>query len=677
MSSKEEASMSASQSLQPRMRFNARFIELYNEYCSTERGNRLLALSGVSREQLDVATLTQKYFGERISDVSIDPNANVGNAKSPNNFGAELAKGIGKLTAYHLLWTRIAEEDGDERASELIGRMWKGYIYFHDLSGHGITTPYCFAASTYQLILQGRPYGQLRSLPPKRSDSFMSQAIEFTMDMSQEFMGAVALGDLLVNFAVLCKADGVDPASEAGRKYIMNKIQSFVHVVNNKFRTSAQSPFTNVSVFDRPQLQGLFQEYEYPNGMKAVDHIEYIMVVQEMFLEFMARKDPDSNMPYRFPVTTVNITTEKKQVLDPAFLDAVCRHNREGLFNVFVTDGVGKVAMCCRYLNDVKAMRERQRTDVWGNGGLNIGSTRVCTVNLARLAFEAQGPMEFKALLRGVVNDAMDLLLTHRELLEELVDDGYLKFFKPIGWISMRMLFSTVGLIGMYEALSLFGDDYVLPSKKGIKAATDILRYIDELTRVRSEQTGVPINVEQIPAETAAITLAKADQVFYPKSPFDLYSNQSIPLWVDVDMLTRAQVDGEINHCYSGGGISHLNIASPVTVEQHKRLIEFGIQCGLDHFALNCVFCRCENHHTSYGKSKRCPQCGGKIVERRTRVVGYFTPVEDWTEVRRKYEFPKRVFGEVPFGDDGKPRAVPPVKVEDEVEVGAGEAPVG
>jgi ribonucleoside-triphosphate reductase len=262
--------------------------------------------------------------------------------------------------------------------------------------------------------------------------------------------------------------------------------------------------------------------------------------------------------------------------------------------------------------------------------------------------------MEFKANLRNVVNDATDLLLTHREILEELVDSGYLKFFKPLGWISMDMLFCTIGVIGLYEALSLFGDDYVLPAQKGVSTARDILQYIDSLANKRTEETGIPFNVEQVPAESAAVTLAKADRIHYPKSPFDLYSNQSIPLWVDTDLMTRARVDGDLNHCYSGGGISHLNIGSPVTAEQHHRLIEFGISCGLDHFAINPVFSRCENNHVTFGKARRCGTCNGRIVERRTRVVGYFTPVEDWNEVRRKREFPKRVFGEVPFKDEDK-----------------------
>ena len=476
--------------LRPTMRFHPGFTELYQEYCNSERGQRLLKLFGVSREQLDVATMTKSYFEVHTADMSVDANANVGNSKSPNNFSAEVVKGVSKLTAYHLLWSRIAEEQGEEEASELIGKLWKGYLYFHDLTGHGVTAPYCFAATTLSLLFQGRPYGQLHSKPPKRASSFIAQAIEFTMDMSQEFMGAVALADVIVNHAMMCLKEGVDPDTPEGRKKVENDYQQFVHVVNNKFRLSAQSPFTNVSLFDRPQLEGLFKDYEYPDGSKVTDNIEYIMKMQKIFMAFIAAKDPVSEVPYRFPVTTVNITTDGGKVLDEKFLKAVCEHNTEGVFNIYITDGVGKIAMCCRFVNDFEVRKERQRADVWGNGGLNIGSTRVCTVNLARLAFESSGPVEFRALLRRIVEDACNLLLTHRKLVEELIETGYLKFFKPLNWISLDMLFSTVGVVGLYEALSLFGEDYVLPKKKGLKKAEEILKYIDDLADKFSKKTG-------------------------------------------------------------------------------------------------------------------------------------------------------------------------------------------
>lgn len=107
---------------------------------------------------------------------------------------------------------------GTRRANELISAIWRGELYFHDASGHGVQVPYCFAYSTANLMVEGRPYGQLHSTPPRRSDSFVAQVIETTMDLSQEFVGAVAPGDFIVNLCWYLKREGIDPGCEDGRE---------------------------------------------------------------------------------------------------------------------------------------------------------------------------------------------------------------------------------------------------------------------------------------------------------------------------------------------------------------------------------------------------------------------------------------------------------------------------
>ncbi len=623
--------------------FDDGFDLLYSEYLMNPTGQKLLDISGVSGDKLDVVTMMERYFDQHTGDMSIDANANVGNNKSPINLSAEVTKGISKLVATHLLWTLAKEAYGEARATEMIRAIWDGYLYFHDMTGHGVTTAYCFAASTINLVYEGRPYGQLHSVPPKRADSFMAQAIEYVMDLSQDFMGAIAVGDLLVNYAMLIKNEDVNIYSEAGRKRVENDIQKFIHIVNHKYRQGAQSAFVNISLFDRVQLEGLFKQYVYPDNSSPMDHMDHIMKIQRIYMNFMAKKDPSTGLPYRFPVSTVNITVEDGKILDPDFLDLVCQLNGEGVFNIYVTEGLGKVASCCRLLSDVSMFEDRQRADVWGNGGLNIGSTRVCTVNLVRLALESQTKNEFLEKLEYRLELARDLLVIHRSLLKDLIETDYLKFFKPLGWISLdRMFFSTIGVIGLYEAIELLDFENSLPDDRGIVFAEEILGLIGKRATEFTHDFNIPFNVEQIPAETAAITLAKKDTLVYPDNPYKLYSNQSIPLWRDVDLVTRARVDGRLNRCYSGGGICHLNVGSITTPEQMRKLIEFAVECGLDHFALNPRFDICQNKHVTLGSEESCPKCGASITGHVTRVVGYFVPIEDWTEVRREWEFPRR-----------------------------------
>lgn len=221
--------------------FEPEFDQLYESFLTDPVKKQYLELDGISPDKLDVGAMSYRYFTLRLADSSVDMNANANEELSANNYQAEVVKGLLKLEGYYLIWKYMKKRFGLERANEAISAIWEGKLYFHDASGHGVQVPYCFAYSTTNIMLEGRPYGQLHSLPPKRSDSFMAQVTEVTMDLSQEFMGAVAPSDMLVNLAYYLKREGVNPDTEEGADYITNLWQKFIHVMNNKFRVSGQS----------------------------------------------------------------------------------------------------------------------------------------------------------------------------------------------------------------------------------------------------------------------------------------------------------------------------------------------------------------------------------------------------------------------------------------------------
>jgi len=627
--------------------FESDFDKLYYTYAKDSDRVKLLDLDGISPRKVDVGRMSHNYFTKKLSDASVDMNANANEELSANNYQAEVTKGILKLEGYYLLWRYAKKRFGLQRANELISAILDGKVYFHDASGHGVQIPYCFAYSTSHLVTDGRPYGQLQSVPPKRADSFIAQVTETTMDMSQEFVGAVAPGDLIVNLCYYLKKEGIDPDTEEGVKYVCNQWQKFVHVMNNKFRVSGQSPFTNVSIFDRENLKKLFDGYVYPDGSKP--DIEYIMKVQKICAEFFSKGDPSSGLPYRFPVMTANISVDKnRKPLDEDFVEFIARTNCEnGVYNIYANEG-SKIAMCCRFINDTERME--YRADTFGNGGLNIGSHRVVTVNLPRIALEARGDKEkFFKILEERLQIAKDLLLVHREeILWRRVERGFLKFFNPLKWFNLNMFFSTIGINGVYEACYFMG----LPMEKeeGQEFAESVLMAIEKRALEFSTETGNSFNTEEIPAESTAITLARKDKLLFgDRQVFELYSNQYLPLIADVTMMERIKLSGKFMKILSGGGIMHLNVQEKVkNPETMKKLIMVALKYGVEHFAVNYGFGECENGHTSVvGTEKTCPICAGKITDYYTRVIGYFTRVSSWGEVRREFEYPRRKFKNV------------------------------
>ena len=182
----------------------------------------------------------------------------------------------------------------------------------------------------------------------------------------------------------------------------------------------------------------------------------------------------------------------------------------------------------------------------------------------------------------------------------------------------------------------------------------DILVKFNELCKQASKENNIIFNIEQIPAESFAVRLADADRLIYgnPYNLDKLYANQFVPLWKDATIYERLEVDGKYNQLLSGGGIVHAQANSKVTSAQAKNIILHAVEYGCEHFAINVVYSQCrECHNVIIGNADTCPKCGKKAFDHYTRVIGFFTKVEDWNPVRRDWEFINRKFVDLKQAD--------------------------
>ena len=622
--------------LKTNMTLDEEFENLYNIINRSEDGKKLLDLTGVGRKQLDIGYLSHAYFQEHWDETSTDPNANANNM-GPINYGLEISKPQLKLIGLYLLHRYIRKDFSLEYADQLMKNLVKGDYYFHDSSGVGIQLAYCYAFSTQWIMSNGIPWGQLKSLPPKKAASFISQVVEVTMEMSMEYAGAIAPADVLVHYAYYSKKEGLSD------KEIENHLQSLVHIFNKQFRPGGQSPFTNISIFDRPNLENLFEQVVYEDG--SVPDKEEVMRVQRIFLNWFCKGDPSTGLPYRFPIVTTNFALDdENKILDNPFLSEIARYNTKlGCLNIH-SGSHGKLAMCCRFINDPARMRQF-KTDTFGNGGLNIGSHRVITLNLPRIAYEAKGNWNtYLRIVETRMEEIRDLLIIHRErILGKRIEQNFLKSFQ-YHLSHPSHFFSTFGFVGVYEAISAMGLD--IQSKEGHDRAREIIMLIDFLAAEYSDNTGYAFNTEEIPAEGAAVTLCRKDKVLYPDEvKVDMYSNQFLPLHLDVPMLERISQTGVLMKDVSGGSILHINIdeniENPEIMETLMRKI---IEKGVNHFGINYGFSICpkDSGHNSAGIHDKCPICGEVIEDWMTRVVGYFVPVSKWQPTRREVDFKSR-----------------------------------
>lgn len=609
--------------------YSKEFRELY-----FNTDEQVLKLEGISTDKLSIDNMSKSYFSEHTAEMSIDNNSNVNDSKSYGNYISEVTKGWLKLQGYYNLYEILKQEMGLEKTNAILSAIWNGDIYMHDSTS--IQVPYCWAYSTHFLIDKGNFWGQLQSLPPRRRRSFIDQVKEVTIETAQEVAGAVAISDLFVNYAYFVKKENLDISNPYHRKDIENDFQSLVHTLNKKLRPSHQSPFTNLSIFDRPNLELLFSDYRYPDGSSP--DFDIVEEVQKIFCDWYCKGDPVSGLPYRFPIVTLNLRTdENKNIIDQKAFDYFSRINLDkGCFNIYMSSG-NKIAMCCRFVNDI----DLAGSDSFGNGGISIGSHRVVTINLARIGRLASNEKELLTLLNDQLEKSKDILIAHRKLLKKRIDQGFLKFFK-YEIMHLSRLFSTFGINGIYECLEEFGKP--LTTKEGNLLAHKMLNHIKEYSSACTRKYEGIFNIEQVPAESLAVKFAAKDALLYGMD-YPIYSNQFIPLWVDCDIANRIKLDGEFSKTLTGGGISHLNIGEKLTsVDQMKKIISYAVKSGCEHFAINYNFCLCKNKHISVaGPSEKCPICGDPIVDQYTRIIGYLTPVSSWNKVRRK-EHKQRVF---------------------------------
>lgn len=335
--------------------------------------------------------------------------------------------------------------------------------------------------------------------------------------------------------------------------------------------------------------------------------------------------------------------TVERILEDDKFLKSICKRDISR-FNIFNSKGT-KVCSCCRLINDTQMLDFASQVNSFGGGGsVSMGSHRVCTINFQRIALECNSVDDYYNILRTRVEEAAKILRAHKLLILKLTEQGFESFISN-GYINPNRLFSTFGMLGIYEAKKTLQQRFNISDDVDI--TKEILVRFNQWVNEISKQYGIKGNIEQIPGETFAVRLAKADQLIYSYGDdyYKLYANQFCPLYEDFSLFEKLESDGKYNQLLTGGGIVHIQVASDTTPQQNEALIRKACSVGCEHFAINKVFSKCKKcgHVVNY-KETTCHECGSEEFTYMTRVVGFFTPVDSWNKTRREWEFPRRHF---------------------------------
>lgn len=619
-------------------------FERYLEELRKEYGEEFEYINGIHPFQLDNSSFLSKFVDTNtLADASIDPNANSAH-RDIRSFMTEKGKSSDKLFALSKIFYEIKKKYGLRTAKAWLKQEFSKGFYLND-SATASYYPYCYAVDLDRLAREGLFFlSNYNNKPAKHLSTFLDDVIEFVSFLSNRQSGAVGLPNILIWSWWFWKVDcETGHYIKSPNYYLKQCFQKLIFRLNQPFLRIDQCAFSNISIFDRKYIESLFGGLEFPDGTLAIDHVEDLIECQKVFMEVVA--DVRKENMFTFPVITTSLFYKDNKFQDEDFARWSCYHNMQWYdTNYFISDNVGILSNCCRLLSDTSKISGFVNSI--GGSGLSIGSCRVSTINLVRIAYETKcnkkkylQTLEERVLLDCKALDCM------RHILKRNIEKGLLPNYQQ-GALDLNTQFCTIGLNGFYETLNEFGlittDElgYKYYSDEAIEFATEIFNVID--TVKDNFECDFTFNIEQIPAENTAGVLCSADKLLFEEAnKYFIYSNQWIPLMEKCTLEEKCRVSSILDVKCGGGAIAHIDVENRFpTKESAWNMLNYIAQHKVIYSAFTTKINVCEDNHSFIG-SKKCPVCGKEVKDTFARVVGFYTPVSNYQKIRKE-EFDHR-----------------------------------
>lgn len=622
------------------VKLNKNFTTAFNKM-KEKYGEEFEKLNGFGDSQISYTDFIDNFIdSETVADASVDGNANVGH-KDIVTLLNEMPKPHQKLLAFNKIYYELNKRYSFKTANEWLENEWNKVLYLHD-ANTSTFKPYCYAYDLKELAERGLFFiDNFNAEPPKHLGTFIDFVKEYISYCSNRTSGACGLPNLIPYMYYFWSRDvengyyTKDPIS-----YAKQHIQRFIYAVNQPcVRDGMQSAFTNTSVFDHPYLEALFGGVEFPDGKFMIDEIEQIMDFQWLFLETMS--EIRSHNMFTFPVNTISLLKQNGKFVDEEFARKASKHNMKWTdSNIFADSSVNSLSNCCRLKSNIEDLGYFNSI---GSTALRVGSVKVSTINLARLALEHNNEKEYLASLKEITELNLKVLDCVRHIIERNIEKGLLPNYRE-GLIDIKTQYNTIGIIGIYETMKTFGyieqDEFgnVFYKPEAYKFGEKIFKVLHNTKDNFILDKDYMINIEAVPAEQAAEKMQKADEMLYPEKvirDLPLYGNQFIPLGIKTTLQERVKIAAAFDNYCNGGSILHFNIEAPFTSEEAAwDMLNYITDAGVTYFAFTTKIQACRNNHAFFGKI--CPICGEPVDTEYSRIVGFYVPIKTYSKTRKE-----------------------------------------
>ena len=553
-------------------------------------------------------------------------------------------------------------------------------IYTHDEASTSVLKQYCMAVSLYPLMLEG--VGNIDGVtpgPPNDLQSFSGQVTNLVFLLSSQCKGAVAVGSYFIalNYYIIAeygekwyeKLDCICTSEHSLIKRtikdsILKAFKQFVWGINQPAgNRSYQSPFTNVSYYDKTYFESLFGEFYYPDGTKP--EWSAIDTLQRLFMSWFNKLRLKQVLT--FPVETFAMVHDGKDIIDKEYKDLCAEMYAQGhSFFTYISDSADSLASCCRLRNE---LAENTFSPTSGMTGVKTGSCNVITLNINRIVqnwfrnmdtnyfgaskipyenLTEEDMNDLKAYLSDILERVYKYHITYKTMLYEWEEK---KMFASSngGYINIKDLYSTIGLNGLNEAAEFLGLK-VSNNPEYFKFLQLILGTIKEQNKIHSihdKKRPFLFNSEVVPAEGLGGKNYRWDREdgYWVPEDRNLYNSYFYNAHDDTSVLDKFILHGRQTYQYTdGGSAAHINLEEHLSKKQYLKLIDFAIEQGTNYFTFNIPNSKCEDcKHIVKAPIKVCPKCGSEHITQYTRIIGYLRPITAFGKDRR-IEAEKRTY---------------------------------
>lgn len=533
-------------------------------------------------------------------------------------------------------------------SKEVADAHLKGMIHLHDL-GYP-TRVYCSSHSLEYLKKYGLSLQNLdtSSAPAKHARTLTGHLNTFLASMQAYYAGALGVGYLNIFYAPYLEHMSDAEMRQEAQHLVFSCSQS-------AFSRGGQTLFLDFNVHTGVPTYLKNVPAIGPGGQyTGKTYGEYELTAQRFLRALLDvwRAGDRYGHVFAFPKCDFHINQDTFDKPDQfELLKYACQLASENGTPYFVFDrSEVTLSACCRLRTSIE-----DRYMIEHPESMRFCGFQNVTINLPQAAYRA-GKGNINRLYDEIAK-AMDIAvqahLQKRKFIARLMSAPNMPLWqigKPAAdgrpYVDLDKATYIIGLIGLNECLQYMTGRELHESDDVLKLGLKVVSFMYFKAKEEGKKYNMKFSLEESPAESATRRLAKVDLRYFPQSrevikgnieKDEAYYTNSIHLRADapVDLITRIRKQAKFHTMIESGAIIHAFVGEerPPASSILNLVRKTYENTQAAQLTISPEFTMCDECHKVTPKLvERCGVCNSDKVYGVTRIVGYFSRINNWNK---------------------------------------------